>query len=240
MAAAGRAGHRDARAETRDVATLSQPSPSAFHNLPRLLSAMAPKLFYTPTSCGAASFIVAHALGLGIPCETVDLKTHKTDRGADYTAINPKGYVPAIELDDGSLLTENVALLPFLARQKPEAGLAPHDDLGWARLMEWLGYITTELHKSFGPIFHDKDSEASAEARANIEKRLGFVDHALDGKNFLLGARFSIADAYLFVMLTWCPKADIDLTKFPTLNAYRDKLANRPSVKAAMQAEGLI
>jgi glutathione S-transferase len=198
------------------------------------------KLYYAPGACSLASHILIEELGLAFTYEKVDLKAHKTERGEDYTRINPKGYVPALELEDGTLLTENVALLPYLALQKPEAGLAPQDEMGWARLMEWLGYITSELHKSFGPIFHKKNEDAANEARSNIEKRLRFVDNELEGKTFLLGGRFSVADAYLFVMLTWCPKASIDLAKFPALVLYREKLGNRPSIKAAMKAEGLI
>ncbi|HEV2561673.1 MAG TPA: glutathione transferase GstA [Rhizomicrobium sp.] len=170
----------------------------------------------------------------------VDLKSHKTERGEDYFAINPKGYVPALRLGDGSLLTENIAILQYLADKHPQSELAPPPaSQERYRLQEWLAYITGEIHKAFAPIFGGADEQGLAKAREKIVKRLHYADKHLEKNSYLMGARFSVADAYFFVMLTWCPKAKIDLSSFARLPAYRDRIAARPAVQAAMKAEGL-
>jgi glutathione S-transferase len=170
----------------------------------------------------------------------VDLRTHRTEHGDDYWRLNPKGYVPALELDDGSLLTENVAILPFIADQRPQAGLAPPPDtMARTRLMEWLAFLATELHKAFGPIFHHGDDTLKAEARDSIEKWLAYIAARLADRDFLMGDHFTVADAYLFVMLRWLDLAQIPLSRFPVLVPYRQRIAARPAVQAAMKEERL-
>lgn len=195
------------------------------------------KLYYAPGACSLAAHIMAEEEGLPLSYERVDLKTHTTSDGRDFRQINPKGYVPALELDDHGLLTENVAILPYLADRMPDSGLAPKDAMGRTRLLEWLGFLSTELHKPFAPLFHGKDETAQSAARDAIAKRLTFIDEQ-KGPNFLMGPQFSAADAYLFVMLLWCGKMKITLPG--ALAEYRDKIAARPAVKRAMTEEGLI
>jgi glutathione S-transferase len=196
------------------------------------------KLYYSPGACSLAAHIVAEEESLPLGLEKVDLKAHKTETGADYWQINPKGYVPALILDDGALLTENIAILQFLADRKPEAHLAPPPaSMERIRLQEWLAYIATEIHKAFGPIFGKKPN--MEDAKAEVAKRLAYVEAQLGTRPYLLGSDFTVADAYLFVMLLWCGKMKIDLAPFPGLLAYRGRIAARPHVQSAMKAEGL-
>jgi glutathione S-transferase len=198
------------------------------------------KLYYSPGACSLAAHIAAKEEGLALDLERVDLATHRTEHGQDYRRLNPKGYVPALELDDGTLLTENVAILPFIADQRPEAGLAPAPQtMARTRLIEWLAFLSNELHKSFGPIFHRSNESLKAEARDTIEKWLAYVADQLAGRDFLMGEHFSVADAYLFVILRWSETAKIPLGNFPVLAAYRAKIAARPAVQAAMREEQL-
>ncbi len=196
------------------------------------------KLYYTPGACSLAAHIVAEEEELGLDYEKVDLKSHRTETGRDFYLINPKGYVPTLELDDRTVLTENVAILPFLADRRPDLGLAPPpDSMDRVRLLEWLGFITTELHKSFGPLFHK--SAGASEAKNKIEKRLSLIDGKLAGVDYLMLGRFTVADAYLFVMLTWCGKFGIELQHFAELDAYHDRILARSAVQKAMGDEGL-
>jgi glutathione S-transferase len=198
------------------------------------------KLYYSPGACSLAPHIAVKEEGLALELVRVDLKTHRTEHGEDYRRLNPKGYVPALELDDGSLLTENVAILPFIADQRPQYGLAPPPQtMARTRLLEWLAFLATELHKAFGPIFHHGDDALKAEARDTIEKWLAYVADQLAGRDFLMGEHFSVADAYLFVILRWCDIAKIPLGNFPPLASYRDRIAARPAVQAAMREERL-
>lgn len=198
------------------------------------------KLYYSPGACSLAPHIAAKEEGLALSLERVDLTTHRTEHGQDYRRLNPKGYVPALELDDGTLLTENIVILPFIADQRPGAGLAPAPEtMARTRLLEWLAFLATELHKSFGPIFHRGNDSLKAEARDTIEKWLAYVADQLAGRDFLMGEHFSVADAYLFVILRWADTAKIPLGKFPVLAAYRAKIAARPAVQAAMREERL-
>jgi glutathione S-transferase len=198
------------------------------------------KLYYSPGACSLAPHIAAKEGGLALDLERVDLTTHRTEHGQDYRRLNPKGYVPALELDDGTLLTENVAILPFIADQRPEAGLAPAPEtMARTRLIEWLAFLATELHKSFGPIFHRSSESLKAEARDTIEKWLAYIADQLAGRDFLMGEHFSVADVYLFVILRWGDIAKIPLGNFPVLEAYRAKIAARPAVQAAIREERL-
>ncbi len=198
------------------------------------------KLYYSPGACSLAPHIAAKEEGLSLELVRVDLRTHRTEHGDDYWRLNPKGYVPALELDDGSLLTENVAILPFLADQRPEAGLAPPPEtMARTRLIEWLAFLATELHKSFGPIFHHGNDTLKVEARETIERWLAHVATHLTDHDFLMGDRFTVADAYLFVILRWVDLAQIPLNRFPALASYRARIAARPAVQAAMKEERL-
>ena len=200
------------------------------------------KLFYAPGACSLASHIAAQELGLKLELEKVDLAAKKTSSGADFTAINPKGYVPALQLDDGSVLTEGTAILQYLADGKPAARLAPaNGTLDRYRLQALLGYINSELHKSYSPLFNPATSpEARADRQAYLRKRYGYIENELKGKSYLTGEDFTVADAYLFTVTNWANKVKVDLSDFPNSAAFQKRVAARPAVAAAMTAEGLI
>lgn len=192
------------------------------------------KLYYSPGACSLAGHIVAAEGGLPLDLEKVDLKNHTTETGADYYKINPKGYVPALGLDDGSLLTENVAILPFLG---DEAGLMPKTGMARYHALEWVGFINSELHKSFAPLFHGKSEEAAG-ARKKIRARLELVEGKLTG-DYLAETGFSAPDAYLFAILRWCEKMGVDLTGLPRLSAFKRRMESRDGVRQALKEEGL-
>jgi glutathione S-transferase len=192
------------------------------------------KLYYAPGACSLASHIVATDGGLKLELEKVDLKEHKTASGEDFYSVNPKGYVPALVRDDGTLLTENVALLTFLGDQ---TGATPKGDERY-RLLEWLAFITSEIHKSFSPLFRGAEGDAAQQARDKILKRFGYADEKLTG-DYLMGAVFSPADAYLYVMLRWAAKMGIDIAGLHRLEGFKARMEARPGVRAALQAEGI-
>ncbi len=193
------------------------------------------KLYFSPGACSLADHIALHEAKLSFEHEKVDLKAKRTAGGADYTAINPKGYVPALVLESGETLTENVAILDWIAHQ--DTALRPAGPMGHTHLLQALAYISTELHKSFKPLFAGAGDEEKAKARELILKRLGYLDERLDG-DYLFGADVSVADAYLFVMLLWAKKFGVEA---PTkLAAFRDRMMERPAVQKAMQHEGLV
>ncbi|AYH43287.1 glutathione transferase GstA [Azoarcus sp. DN11] len=200
------------------------------------------KLFLKPGACSLSPHIVLEEAGLKYETETVDLQTKVTGSGQDYTKTNPKGYVPALLLDNGELLTEGPAIVQYLADQVPEKKLAPPNGTPERyRLQSWLTFIGTELHKTFSPFFNPATPDAwKTICRANLDRRLGYIAEQLTGKDYLLGADFSVADAYLFTVLGWAKYIDIDLAKWPALAAYQARVAARPSVTAAMKAEGLL
>ena len=200
------------------------------------------KLYYSPGACSLSPHIVARELGLELELEKVDGRTKKTASGADFTALNPKGYVPALELDDGALLTEGPAIVQYLADQKPESGLAPaNGTLARYRVQEMLGYINSELHKNFSPLFaKDTPPEARAEKVESLRKRYRLVEDTLGDKPFLFGEQFTVADAYLFVVTKWASFVKLDLSEFPKLMAFQARVAQRPAVQAALEAEGLL
>ena len=200
------------------------------------------KLYYSPGVCSLSPHIVLCELGIAHELEKVDLKTHTTAAGADYYGINPKGYVPALQLDDGQLLTEGPAIIQYLADQKPAAGLLPPaGTLERARVQEWLTFTGTELHKSFTPLFRPNASADWKEAAlANIKNRFNFVDKALAGKDYLTGSQFTVADAYLFTVVGWTFFQHIDLAPWPNIAAYHKRVAARPAVQQAMRDEGLL
>ncbi len=200
------------------------------------------KLYYSPGVCSLAPHIVAHEIGLPLTLEKVDIKTARTESGRDYLAINPKGYVPALELDDGQILTEGPAISQYLADRKPESGFAPaNGTLARARLQEMLGYINSEIHKTYSPFFHpDTPKETLSEREAYLRKRYRYLDTLLGQHEWLTGPTFGAADAYLFVVTRWARAVHLDLSEFPALMAFQKRVAERPAVQAAMAAEGLI
>jgi glutathione S-transferase len=202
------------------------------------------KLFYSPGACSLAVHIVLREAERSFDLERVDLKAHRTASGADYLQINPKGYVPALRLDGpGSpILTEASAVLQYIADLVAEKGLAPaYGTMGRYQLEEWLSFIATEIHKAFGPLFApDTPVPTQERARAKIGKRFGYTNDMLGGRAFLMGETFTVADAYLYAMVRWCERFDIDLPMWPNLDAFFHRVTNRSSVQAALYAEGLL
>lgn len=200
------------------------------------------KLFYASGACSLSPHIVAHEAGIELRLQKVDLKTKTIASEGDFFAINPKGYVPALELDDGQVLTEGTAIVQYLADLKPEKRLAPPaGTLARYRLQEWLGFINSELHKTYSPLFRpDTLAEVRAERQAYLGKRYGLVEKHLAGHSYLSGDNFTVADAYLFTVTSWAGHVKFDLSAFPNLRAFQERIGARPAVKAAMKAEGLI
>ncbi len=200
------------------------------------------KLYYFPGACSLSPHIVLLEAGLAHTMVKIDPKTKKTESGADYLAVNSKGSVPALQLDDGRVLTEGPAVVQYLADLKPESGLAPRaGTFERYQLMEILNYITSEIHKTFSPLFNPAGSAESKEtAVANLGKRFDWLSGFLGKKPFLLGSTFTVADAYLFTVLNWTGHVKIDLNKWPILADYKSRIAARPKVMEAMKAEGLI
>lgn len=199
------------------------------------------KLFLKPGACSLSPHIVLEELGMPYETETVDLRTKQTASGQDFLAINPKGYVPALQLDGGELLTEGPAIVLYLADLAPEKKLAPaHGTLARYQLLSWMTFIGTELHKSCSPFFNPAAPQAMKEiARANLERRLTYTAQQLEGRDYLLGGDFSVADAYLFTVLGWFRFVPVDLSVWPVLQAFQARVAARPAVQAALKAEGL-
>ena len=198
------------------------------------------KLYFSPGTCSFSPHIVLREAGLDIELVKVDLKTRKVvSDGSDFSAINPKGYVPVLELDNGERLTEGPAIVQYLADLKPAANLAPPaGSFERVRLQEWLGFINSELHKGFGPLFKpNTPAEYKDIARQNLSTRLGYVADQLAGRDFLTGERFTVADAYLFTVIGWGKWVGIDIAQWPALLAYQERIGKRPSVAAALAAE---
>lgn len=198
------------------------------------------KLYFSPAACSFSPHIALREVGLDFELVKVDLKTRKlVADGSDFSRINPKGYVPVLELDDGSVLTEGPAIVQYIADRKPESALAPKaGTFERYRLQEWLGFINSEIHKGFGPLFNPKTpDETKATARENLSKRLAFVAEHLAKNDFLLGKQFSVADGYLFTVLNWGQWTGIDIAQWPALAAFVERVGSRPSVQAARAAE---
>jgi len=202
------------------------------------------KLYYAPGACSLAPHIALREAQRRFDLERVDLKSHRTASGADFTQVNPKGYVPALQLDGAGspVMTEVAAILQYVADLAPDARLAPAGGtLARYHLQEWLSFISGELHKQFGPLMSSATPAASAERqRGKIGERLLYLQDVLNDRAFLLGETFTVADAYLFVMLQWCPLHGIDLEQYPNLDDYESRIATRPAVLAALSAEGLL
>ena len=193
------------------------------------------KLYFSPGACSLADHIALHEAGLAFEHEKVDLKSKRTETGADYLAINPKGYVPALTLDSGETLSENVAILDWIAHQ--DGALKPSGAMGHTHLLEALAFISTEIHKGFKPFFAGAGDDEKAKAGETILKRMAYLADTMQG-DYLFGAELSAADCYLFVMLLWARKNGLDVPE--KLAAFRDGMMARPAVQAAMKHEGLI
>lgn len=200
------------------------------------------KLYYSPGACSLSPHIVLREAGLPFELEKVDLKTKLTETGADYRTINPKGYVPALRLNDNAVLTEGPAIVQYLADLVPEKALVPPaGTMERYRAMEWLNFITSELHKSFGAFFNPKaPDDWKALVRGLLGQRLDYVAAQLQGRDYLMGDDFTVPDAYLFTVLNWTKYAGIDLAGWPILKSYVSRIADRPAVRAALVAEKLL
>ena len=201
------------------------------------------KLYYMPAACSLSVQITLHELGLPYTKVLVDSQTKKLADGSDYLAINPRGQVPLLELDDGTRLTEGPVIVQYLADQKPESDLLPPPGtMDRYRELEWLNYLTSEVHQRFYPLFkfgHFPD-ESKGDFRADLDKRLAYVAEKLADGPYLIGEAFTAADGYLYTMLRWTGFLKVDLARWPNLIAYRDRIAARPAVQAAMRDAGLL
>ena len=200
------------------------------------------KLFMKAGSCSLAPHIVLKESGLAFETEVVDLKAKQTASGGNYLDINPKGYVPALKLDSGEVLTEGPAITQYIADQVPQKRLAPaNGTIERSRLQSWLTFIGTELHKNFSPFFNPAATQEWKDiARANLERRFAYADSQIAGRQFLMGDDFSVADAYLFTVMRWAVYIKMDMAAWPNLLAFQARVAGRPSVQSALKDEGLI
>ncbi|MBI4274880.1 MAG: glutathione transferase GstA [Rhizobiales bacterium] len=199
------------------------------------------KLYFAPGACSLSPHIVLREAGIPFELEQVDTREKKTKSGKDYWAINPKGQVPVLEFDNGERLTEGPVIVQVLADQKPASALTPPPGtMDRARVQEWLNFVGSELHKTFGPIFRPTTpDEYKKISRENLGKRFDWLDTQLTGKQYLMGDKFTVADAYMFTVVRWSPRVEINLAKWPNLKAYIDRVAQRPMVQEAFKAEGL-
>lgn len=200
------------------------------------------KLYYSPGACSLSPHIALREAGLPFEAVLAPTKTKKLPDGTDFTTLNTKGYVPLLELDDGQRLTEGPAIVQYIADQVPAKKLAPaFGTMERYRLMEWLNFITSELHKGFSPLFNPAmPEEGKALSRAQLSKRLAWVNEQLEGRDYLLGASFSVADPYLFTVAGWGKHVGVDISGLANLGAYMGRVAARPAVQEALKAEGLI
>jgi glutathione S-transferase len=200
------------------------------------------KLYYSPGACSLSPHITLRESGLAFTPVKAPTKTHQLDDGTDYYTINPLGYVPLLELDDGTRLTEGPAIVQYIADQVPDKHLAPpNGTLARYQLQSWLTFIGTELHKTFSPLFNPATPDAfKTISKDKLANRLKWVDGQLAGKHYLMGDQFSVADGYLFTVTNWTKPLGIDLAPYPNVVAFRERMAARPAVQAAMKAEGLL
>lgn len=200
------------------------------------------KLYYAPGACSLSPHIVAHEAGIPLQLEKVDLKAKRTEHGDDFWQINPKGAVPCLVLDNGEVLTEGTAIGQYLADLKPASGIAPaNGSMARYRLQEMLGYINSELHKTYSPLFNEATpAELRDDRTAYLHKRYALLEQRLAAHEWLVGEHFSVADAYLFTVTNWAKHVGVDLSSFPAVIAFQQRVAARPAVQAAMQSEGLL
>jgi len=199
------------------------------------------KLYFSPGACSLSPHIVMYETGAKFEAEQVDNRAKKTKSGEDYWTVNPKGQVPALKLDSGEILTEGPIVAQYIADQNPAAGLLPAaGTIERYRVQEWLNHVTSELHKSFGPLFRDTTPDAFKKiSKENLGKRLDHIDGHLARHEYLANDKFSVADAYLFTVLRWAPRVDLDLSKWTHVKAYMERVGKRPKVQEALKAEGL-
>lgn len=199
------------------------------------------KLFYAPGACSISPHIALCEAGIPHSIEKVDLRAKKTESGADYLAINPKGYIPALQLDNGEILVEGAVIVQYIADQKPDSSLAPKaGTMDRYRLQEWLTFISSELHKAFSPLFNQAMPEEGKKIfRDRLMQRWAYVDKQLAGKDYLLGS-FSVADGYLYNMTRWAKRVELDMSGCPNVNAFVARMEARPKVIEALKAEGLM
>jgi glutathione S-transferase len=196
------------------------------------------KLYYAPGACSQAAHILLHETGLEHSSEAIDVRNKKRADGSDYFDVNPKGAVPALELD-GEVLTENGAILQYIGDKAGDEALLPASGMPRYRVIEWLSHLGSDVHKSFSPLFNPASSdEVKASARELVAKRLDFLESRMDG-DYLSGNKMSVADPYLFAMLGWTKNVGIDLARWPRLTAFRNRMAQREAVQAVLKAEGL-
>jgi glutathione S-transferase len=200
------------------------------------------KLYYWPGACSLSPHIVSREAGIELQLAQLDRAERKTQDGTVLSSVNPKNQVPVLELDNGQRLTEGPVIVQYLADQKTGSGLVPPPGtMERYRVQEWLNFITSELHKTFGPIFRPTTPEEFKKtSREYLAQRFDWINNQLAGKQYLMGDTFTVADAYMFTVLRWSPRVGIDLGKWPNIEAYLDRVAARPKVKEAMQAEGLL
>jgi glutathione S-transferase len=200
------------------------------------------KLYFSPGACSLSPHIVLNEAGLAFEKVKVDTKTKTMDGGGDFKTVNPLGYVPALQLDDGAILTEGPAIVQYIADKVPDKKLAPpNGTMERTKLQMWLNFITSELHKSFSPLFNPSmPDEAKKIFRERLSARFAHLDKHLAKNEYLMGNAFSVADAYLFVVSNWASRVDVDLSPHANVLAYRKRVGGRPAVQAAMKAEGLI
>jgi glutathione S-transferase len=199
------------------------------------------KLYYLKGACSLASYISLCEAGVKFDAAAVDRQTRKTSDGEDFAQINPKGYVPTLRLDNGEVLTENVAVLQYIADQAPPGKLAPQaGTLPRYRMIEWLAFVNSELHKAVSPIFNPAAGEEVKNfARTNLTRRLDWLDKEWGKRQFLMGDQFTVADAYLWVVFGWLPRIGFDTAKWPNIKAFHERVAQRPAVQQALKGEGL-
>jgi glutathione S-transferase len=200
------------------------------------------KLYFSPAACSLVPHIVLREIGTSFTLEKVDTAKHLTQAGADYYAINPKGQVPLLQLDDGQLLSEGPVIAQYIADQAGATTLMPAaGSVARYRVMEWQNYITSELHKTYSPLFNSEfDAKAKTTLRSLLRKKYEWVDSQLSGREYLTGEAFTAADAYLFVVTGWARFIDLDLSGLPNLDAFLKRVSARPAVREAMKAEGLM
>ena len=200
------------------------------------------KLFFSPGACSLSPHIALLEAGLPFTTQKVDTKTKQLDGGGDFWSINGKGYVPLLQLDNGEYLSEGPAIVQYIADLKPETGLAPKaGTMERYRLQEWLNFITSEIHKGFSPLFDPTLApEVKQFFKDKLGKRFDWLATQLEGKSYLTGEQFTVADGYLFTVLNWCQWVGIDLAKWPVLKDYQARVSARPKVQEALKAEGLI
>ncbi len=200
------------------------------------------KLYFSPGACSLSPHIVAKEAGIPLDLVKVDTKTKRMDGDGDFWKVNPKGYVPALELDDGQVLTEGPAIVQYLADLKPDAQLAPRNgSFERVRLQETLNYLTSEIHKAYSPLFKEDVLPAVREERLDyLKRRYALIEKQLEGRQYLAGDRFTVADAYLFTLTRWARVVKLDLSGYPNLAAFQERVAARKGVREALLAEGLI